>query len=439
MITTMKEAEELIYQSYLRAYPHLKELLDQKVRLPQLTRKLLTLLGNPDTGQKIVLVTGSKGKGSTAKFIASLLQHHGLKVGLFTSPHLVHFNERIRINGSSITNEEFIRLSNVVYGPVMEIENELYNEAYLGPIGICLSIALLFFKENKTDINIIECGRGGRFDDTNVLQNEWAVITPIMDEHLANLGPSIKEITDHKLGIIKERTEHVFISKQTEAQELVIELLRKKANVFFYNENFGANNITISSKGTSFTVWTDKKTYKTATIPLLGSFQAINAATSVKVCETILQSKMDDQLLVDCFRSLQWPGRCEVVDQDPLVILDGAINEATATYTKEALCHLQGRNIVSIIGVPANKDYQGVIKVANDFSHTIIITKPDITHLPFDEKAFEFAKSICKNSISTGNLQDALVQAKRLPETDIIVIMGTQTLIGNAKRLLEDS
>ncbi|MBY6273088.1 MAG: bifunctional folylpolyglutamate synthase/dihydrofolate synthase, partial [Bacillaceae bacterium] len=138
-IHTRKEAEDLIYRSYLRAVGNIKEKRDAEVRKPELTRKLFRLLGSPDRGQKFILVAGSKGKGSTARLISSLLSHLGWKVGLFTSPHLVAFNERIRIDGKAIPDGDFIRLANEILGPFTEIESGLRDDEYQGPIGLALA------------------------------------------------------------------------------------------------------------------------------------------------------------------------------------------------------------------------------------------------------------------------------------------------------------
>ena len=441
MLTSMREAEDLIYQSYLRAVRNIKETDDSKVKKIELTRQLFQLLHSPDTGQKFILVTGSKGKGSTSRFISSLLAHLGLKVGLFTSPHLVHFNERIRINGKAISDHDFIRLSNKVLKPFNMIEAQLSSDEYQGPIGISLAIATLYFKENNTDINVIECGRGGEFDDTNILANEWAVITPIMAEHVPHLGPTIDHIISHKLGIIKPSTQSVYISEQYENVPKVEAKIRAKevSRVSYYGKNFVAKNISLHSGGTIFDVETDYDLYPQLNLPLLGGFQAVNIATAIKVCEDIIEKKMSYTTLKECFGSIQWPGRCEIIDHHPTVILDGAINEKSARFVQEVLERIGGKQIVSIVGVPADKDYKGVINVLSEFSSKIIITKPDISHLAFPEDAINYAQSLLSNSVETNVLKEAVALAKQEPTVDIILIVGTQTLIANAKRLWNHS
>lgn len=443
MIHTMKKAENLIYQSYLRSIAYIKENDDSKVKKPQLTRELFDMLGSPDHGQRFILVTGSKGKGSTSRFIASLLSNMGLKVGLFTSPHLVHFNERIRINGQSISDKDFIRLANNIEKPFTFIESKLSLEEYQGPIGLIFAIAALYFKENKTDINVIECGRGGLYDDTNIVNNEYAVITPIMEEHVLNLGPSIDQIISHKLGIVKSSTRHIVISKQyhhENVQKIDNELANKSsAKTSYYGKEFNSEVLEANTTGTVISVRTNRHYYPKICLPILGGFQAINVATAIKVCEDVLDRTISYEDVSKCFSSIRWPGRCEIIDTQPTVIIDGAINASSAQYIKTMLGDIKGKNIVSIIGVPVDKDYKGVINILGEISQKMIITKPDISHLLFPKDALQYAQSILPNSIETNLLIEAVEIAKKDVNTSLILIVGTQTLLANAKRIWKQS
>lgn len=441
MIRTMKEAEDLVYHSFFHAYEHIPKADDSIVKKPELTRKLLNDLGAPDRGQSFILVTGSKGKGSTARFISSLLAHHGLKVGFFSSPHLVHFNERIRINGKAISDEDFIRISRQIAKQVYAIDEKLKPGEYLGPIGVLIAIASIYFKENKTDLNVIECGRGGRYDDTNVLDHEWAVITPIIAEHVKQLGPTIDHIIHHKLGIIKERTKKAYISKQEGSvlEKIKQQLKDEKATIYYYGEDFKATLLSMNTDGTHFHVETASHSFKNLQTPLLGSFQAENAATAIKVCEDIIGKKINDRTVRHCFQTIQWPGRCEIIGKNPTVIVDGAIHEQSAKYLKEVLSTFGEKRIVAIIGVPSDKDYKGVIKVISSFAKELIITKPEQTYLPFPKDALAYAKKYIDQAVEFYPLAKAVDYAYQKKDIDILLIVGTQSLIGNAKRLWNQS
>lgn len=440
--TSQSQVEDMIYSSYLRAINNITETLDEQVRRPELTRTLLDLVGSPDRDQQYILVTGSKGKGSTSRFISSLLSHLGYKVGLFTSPHLVDFNERIRIDGQAISTDDFVRLGNVVREGFQTIEDQLGADEYQGPVGVGLAIAALYFKENHTDFNVIECGRGGRFDDTNVLKNDWAVITPIMEEHVANLGPDLNSITLHKLGIVKNKATKAYISRQKSSVLATIKENLTSNSVQYYEEQFWADSITITPIGTTFDVRTNQAIYLSLTIPLLGQFQALNAATAIALCEDITGGPLDRELVINCFAKLQWPGRCEVICHDPLTIIDGAIHKESAAYLAELIQLVnpdRSRDVTSIIGVPKDKDYLGVIEVMSTVSEQLIVTKPDISHLSFPTDALRVAKRFIEKSSEFPYLEDALTHIKARSSSEIIVIVGTQTFIGNAKRLFGQS
>lgn len=447
-ITNQREAEDLIYRSYLRAAPHLPSAGDEQVRHPQLARRLLDLLGAPDRGRRFVLVTGSKGKGSTARLLSSLLSHLGYKVGLFTSPHLVDYRERIRIDGQAIGEADFVRLTRRIEPAWAEIERGLDAAAYQGPVGVSLAIAVSWFAEHGTDINVIECGRGGRYDDANVLANEWAVVTAIMEEHVRELGPGLDDIVRHKLGIVKSADTRLYIGAQRadalDAIKVEFGMAGDRASgrngrAAMAGETFAAANVALSVRGTTFDVRTGRAVYRELSLPLLGAFQADNAALAVQACEDIAGTALDPATVAACFAGLQWPGRCEIVSREPLTIVDGAIHRDSAAYLAGVVRSLgigADARIAAVIGVPKDKDYGGVIATLAAVANRILVTRPDVSHLAFPEDAHEVAKRYSPGgSEAYPLLADALNALRAGPQPDCILIVGTQTLIGNAKRL----
>jgi dihydrofolate synthase/folylpolyglutamate synthase len=438
----MKEAEDFIYSSYLRAEKYIPKADDSITRKPALTRELLDRIGKPDASMKIILVTGSKGKGSTSRFISSLLANFGYKVGLFTSPHLVNFNERIRINGKAISDYDFVRLCNDIAPSMYEIEEKLPESEYQGPVGIALAVALRYYHEQNVDYAVIETGRGGRYDDTNVLENDWAVITPIFKEHIMNLGPTLQDIVKHKIGIVKRNTKEVFFNRQSEeVKEYIHEMWNvRTTKAYYFGEQFVSKNVTMDKQGTHFDVVTEKAHYTNLCFPLLGAFQADNAATAIKVCESIIAKPIEETIVKQTFSTIQWPGRCEIIDKNPTVILDGAINAESTEYVRELMRTIGGKNVVSIIGVPADKDYEGVIRVASTFSSHLIISRPEHSHKLFPDDGLKVAEKYSQGkSIETETLTEAIKIAKSYINVDAILIIGTQTFIGNAKKIWNHS
>lgn len=435
------QAENMIYRSYMRARPYIPAGDDSVTRHPQWTRKLLDMVGQPDKGLKIILVTGSKGKGSTSFFIASLLKSLGFQAGLFTSPHLVDFTERIRVNGKAIGQSDFIRLCGEIAPAVESIEAGLDQHEYQGPVGIAMAVALLYFREQKVDFAIIEAGRGGTFDDTNVLQNQWAVITSIFAEHVENLGPTVGDIVRHKLGIVKATTEAVIVNHQEANTLSIIEQNLSLSNVraFYYGREFQAEDIHINRLGTEFQVKSSQGWYPQLYLPIWGEFQAFNAATAIQACEVIVDKPLPPEMVHTTFQNLRWPGRCEIISEDPLTMVDGAINGISAEYVRQIIETIGFQNITTIIGVPSDKDYQGVIRVASTFSNDLILTRPEETHKSFPVDAIEFARTCMEECREIYPLSKALAYAKAQKNVDLILIIGTQTLIGNAKRLYHQS
>ncbi|WP_096153153.1 bifunctional folylpolyglutamate synthase/dihydrofolate synthase [Bacillus sp. FJAT-45066] len=434
---TMDEAVSFVYRSLLKAKPYQAFEDDAVTRAPYLTEELLTRLDLIPEKNKILLVTGSKGKGSTSRMIASILQNHGLKVGLFTSPHLVHYNERIRVNGKAITDERFLQYINENRLEIEKVEKMIKQPLhYLGPTGIFLSIALKHFREEETDMNVIEIGRGGMFDDTNVLPNKWAVITRIMEEHLGFLGKTIEDIAEHKLGIIKDCTESAIIGKQTDS---VIPLVKKQANrTLFYGEHFHSTLNGMTIEGSEFSVTTfGGNEFSNLALPLLGSYQTENASLAIQACEVVLGNLLDESIVSSTLKKLRWPGRLEVVARDPVVILDGSINKDSAMYLKEILPFVDARMVVCIIAVPANKDYKGVIGTCSEFAHHLIVTTPDKTVKQFPDDAFAVASSYHGSVQKAEKMTDAIKIAKNLSPS-VIFIVGTQSLIGSAKEVWKD-
>lgn len=440
-VKTKKEAEDLIYRSYLRARDFLPKGDDSLTRDIGLTRRLLERIGRPDEGGRFILVTGSKGKGSTARMIAALLAACGHKVGLFTSPHLLDFTERIRVNGRPISDERFVEIMSGIESAVTTIESELPSHKYLGPIGIALAAALIHFKAENTDINVIECGRGGRYDEANVLDNRWAVLTPIMAEHLGPLGKTIMDVAAHKIGIVKAATEAVIIGRQHDAE--VMRFLRgrlseKNARVFAFGEAMQAVDVRMDRRGTHFKVWTDQRRYGSLDLALLGSFQADNAAVAIKTCEAVEGRALEAATVRRVMKDIEWPGRCELIGVDPAVLLDGAIHRRSAEYVEEVIRAMGVKDVVTVAGVSRDKDYEGVYAVCARFSRTLIVTEPERSHKAFPPDALAAAARCGASAESVKPLYKALERARALAP-ELILVVGTQTFLAEARRLLRSA
>jgi dihydrofolate synthase/folylpolyglutamate synthase len=259
-------------------------------------KQLMDILDHPECGFRSIHVTGTNGKGSTCAFIASVLQKAGYNVGLYTSPHLVRFNERIKVNGVDISDEELIRLTSLIRGKRNGIEATFFE--------FTTALAFLYFAECKVDIAVIEVGMGGRLDATNVIVPEVCVITHVAFDHLEHLGKTLIEIAREKAGIVKKRVPVVIAETNTEILVLFRKVCRES----------GSEMIVV--RGTE--EWT---------LSLRGKHQMVNARTAVAALRVIRNRfPVSEKAIREGLATASWPGRLMVVSENPLVILDGAHN-----------------------------------------------------------------------------------------------------------------
>ncbi len=427
---TKDEAESYIYQSYLKAEKHLN-FKDQDAikRHPQYSKEILHKL----SGTPSITVTGSKGKGSVAYMISEILQTK-YNVGLMTSPHITDFCERFKINGRQISDADFIKSVEKIEPDFAKIEKILAPHEYISPIGIQAAIALTYFNQNQTKFNVIEHGKGAKYDDVTNINHQYAVINTIFLEHTRELGKTFEEITKDKVCTI---TEDVKIAATAEQKPEVLEIIhnqakQKKCRLLEYGKDFGAENVRFSQSGMVFDVVTSQNKYTDIKIPLFGIHQAKNCALAIAVCEQILPDinilKMKQKL-----SALEWPGRQEIISSKPFIMLDACINRLNAERVKETLKNLDFTRVVTIIGIPDDKDFLGVAEVMTDISEEIILTKSSNPHYIFTEKQIEVLKQKNIKVNYTNSLLEALNLVKKYNVP--VVILGTTSLISDAKNI----
>lgn len=447
---TIKEAMDYVYASYMKAEPFLKyDAPDSVKRNPELTRRLLQAKNKIPT----VLVTGSKGKGSVAKMIAEVLGVHK-KVGMMTSPHISVFNERFQIDGKMVTNEEFADAVSLVKPAFDKIESTLSKEQYVSPMGIQAAVALELFSKNNVEFQVLECGKGVAYDDVGNVPHTYSVINRVFLEHTRELGNSLKEIAKNKAAIITGDEKAAFISDQ---EEEVLEVFRERAletgvPLYEYGTHFWAENIKYTKRGMLFDVVISKEVLKNRgknedissakrdnlhikqiIIPLLGTHQAKNCALALATCVKELGEAISIDNICENLAHLEWPGRMEILKDDPFILLDACINKESAKNVQEVLQALNINKVASIIAIPQDKDFLGVTECMTDVSSTIILTKTGNLHYVFspEQKAVLEQKGIlCTWSDSIGNAIK-LAKKEKLP----ICILGTTSLITEVKAI----
>lgn len=434
---TAKEAIDYVYASYIKAEPYLVfEAPDSEKRNPKLTEKIIQKRGGVPT----VLVTGSKGKGSVAKMIAEIMGAH-VKTGLMTSPHILEFRERFQVQGEVICDEVLAEAIAKVKPEFDSVEAGLSKREYISPMGIQTAAAQEIFKDAGVKFQVMECGKGVAFDDVNNVPHTYAVINRIFPEHTRELGAFPEEISANKAAIMNGEQAAVFTAEQIPE---VRRILKKRAEetgtpLYEYGRHFWCEQVRFTGQGMRFDVVTCRHRYHDIQIPLLGVHQAENCALAIALCEAEL-GVLKEEKVKAALKCLEWPGRLEVLSASPLMLLDACINRMSCGNVLEALKELGVSGTVTIIGIPADKDYQGVASAMAGVSEHMILTKSQNVHYKFGK---EQAEQLSKADIAadwTESIAEAVSLAREYNAAEEkwdrpIVILGTTSLISDVKEL----
>ena len=296
--------------------------------------RLLARLDNPQNYARSVHVAGTKGKGSTSAMIASILQNAGYKVGLYTSPHLLSYTERIRVNGKPIAEKDWANLVEIIQ-PHVEAENALGDLGQLTTFEIFTAMAFLHFARVKADWQVLEVGLGGRLDATNVIKPEVCVITSISYDHMDVLGDTLAKIAGEKCGIIKPGADVVSAPQFPEAMEVIERVCKEKGvRLIKVGKDVTWERGGFNQEGQSFQVKGLKGEYKLR-IKLLGEHQLENAANAVAAAELLQErgAKISSKNIAEGIWKVDWPGRLQVLRKKPWVVVDGAHNAYSMLQT----------------------------------------------------------------------------------------------------------
>ncbi len=401
---------------------------------------LLFLLGNPHKKLNIIHIAGTNGKGSTAAIISSIIQSDGFKVGLYTSPHLVDFTERMKINFQSISEEKICELLERIKPYIKEVD---HTSGYNHPtfFEVITTMAFLYFFEEKVDFLVLEVGLGGRLDATNVCEPLISVITHIDYDHMDKLGNSIKEIAREKGGIIKSGGIVITSNQYDEAYDEIKKITCEKNSLIFgINKEINYKIIKSDVKGNIFNLKGIYNDYKNLYIPLLGKYQVDNAATAVITIEAlrIRGLNISKRAIPEGLEKVKWEGRLEIIQYDPLLILDGAHNPNGVKKVRQALEEVFSyHRLILVLAIFSDKDYKKMIRIISPIADLIITTKaknPRAT--PPQIIAQEAAQYISQDRIIvTENIPQAIKCAlSNSHKDDLMCITGSLYTVGEAKR-----
>ncbi|WP_062465620.1 bifunctional folylpolyglutamate synthase/dihydrofolate synthase [Demequina maris] len=443
---SLEEAEREIYAHIVSRNPEhdFEPTIDR-------VRDACDLLGSPQQAYKVVHLTGTNGKTSTARMAESLVREHGLRTGLFTSPHLTSVRERIQIDGEPIAREDFVRLWLDV-APIIHMVDARSLEAG-GPrmsfFEVLTVLALAAFADAPVDVAVVEVGMGGVWDATNVVDGEVSVITPIGLDHQQWLGDSLVDIAAEKSGIIKDGAA-VVIAEQSESVVPVLEsaIAERGARAYWEGEALQVMERQPGVGGQLVTLRTPAATYADIFVPLYGAHQAHNALLALAAVELLLAAggepvSLSGEAVEAGFAQVSSPGRLEAVRTSPLILVDAAHNphgiDAMVDALEESFAF---ETLVGVVGVLADKDAEGILAALEPaLAHVVVTASPSPRAIPVEDlERIAIAVFGEDRVTATGSVPDAIDAAVQRAERDNdlgagVLVVGSITLVAETRIL----
>ncbi|MCK4389033.1 MAG: bifunctional folylpolyglutamate synthase/dihydrofolate synthase [Desulfobacterales bacterium] len=393
--------------------------------------RLMRGLGNPQDSFSSIHVAGTNGKGSIAAFLSSVLSHGGYRVGLYTSPHLVRFNERIQINGRPISDKDVAQVAEAVRRIYTQAEPPTFFEC-------ATAMALYHFASERVDWAVLETGMGGRYDATNVVYPEVCIISNISMEHQEYLGNTVAKIAREKAGIIKSGAGVVTGTRQKSALRVIEQAATaKKAHLSRLGKEI---RIRKNQKG-GFTYLGMKCRWPGLTVGLLGDHQITNAALALGALELLIEKGLDlpDRAIYAGLAATRWPGRLEIFSREPFILLDGAHNPSAARTLRKFLeKSMAFRGLTMVVGILQDKAWKPMLRDFAAVADRMILTRPQYERAADPYELASFARSIKEAVDAIPHLPDAISLAlEETSTTGAVCITGSLYTVGDARAYLD--
>lgn len=397
------------------------------------TQELLEKMGNPEKKLKFVHIAGTNGKGSTAAMTASILSKAGYRTGLYTSPYIYRFHERIQVDGVEISDEDLTEITEYVK-PLADSMAQSPTEFEL----VCC-IAFEYFYRKKCDIVVLEVGMGGAWDATNVIEvPEVAVITNIGLDHTEYLGDTVEKIAETKSGIFKPHG-HAVVYRSIPSVEAVYERVCAERDVSLRKADF--DGLVLKAHTLEGQVF-DCGSRKNLVLPLLGDHQLHNASVVLSIADTLIGEgwNISEQNIYDGIRDVRWPGRFDIVCRKPLFIIDGGHNpQCIEALVKNIRDYLAGKKVIALTGVLADKDYADMYKpVMPLVDRFVCITPPNPRKLEAEQLARYLRKAGAQAQASESILDGVKKAMDLAGEDGVVLCFGSLYSIGGIRDALKD-
>ncbi len=397
-------------------------------------RMLARALGDPQEGFKSVIVGGTSGKGSTAAMISSILQSSGYKVGRYTSPHISDLMERIAIDGRGIPEKELEKIVDKIKDTIKRMKD---GPGFEHPtfFEVMTAAAMLYFRESKVDYAVLEVGLGGRLDATNIAPAAVSVITNISLEHTKILGGSIEKIADEKAGIIKEGGMLVTAASGRALEVLERICRERRSDIVVVGRDIVYDRKATDIRGQDFDVELHGKRYEALRLPLLGRHQLENASCAIGAADAL--GIAGEDVMRRGLSDVRWPGRFEIVQEGPLVILDCAKDAAAMARLCETMSDVSFSRLVLILGISSDKDIGSMVDRIVPLADDVIITAHKVMDRAADPK--RIAKEVSrhmKNFRIVYDVREAVEMALSITgKDDAVLVTGSLFTVAEARQI----
>jgi dihydrofolate synthase/folylpolyglutamate synthase len=395
--------------------------------------RLLQALGDPHRGLQVIHIGGTNGKGSVSAMMASILQEGGYRVGLYTSPHLVSFTERIQINGTEIAWDEVVRLTDFLRSRV-EAEGIPQQVTFFD---FTTALALYYFAHHEVDVTILEVGLGGRLDSTNVVHPLITVITNVSKDHFQILGEMVEDIAQEKAGIVKYRVPLISGVTQLEVIQILEKACKEKeAPLRLAGRDFTGDKIAAGTFNFHGRQWD----LGDVRLGVRGSFQIENATVALGALEALEEKgyRVSEKSIYQGLATVRWPGRLEVVRESPQIILDGAHNPAAAESLKKALQEeFDYHHLYMVMGIMQDKEVAAIMAEVVPLAAVLIASSPRNPRAMRAQRLAEIAQHYCSAVTVIEDVGEAVAYAQEVvQEDDLILVTGSLFTVGEAKDYL---
>jgi dihydrofolate synthase/folylpolyglutamate synthase len=406
------------------------------------TEKILELLDSPHKKLKCIHIAGTNGKGSTSAMLSNILIEAGYKVGMYTSPFLIDFEERIQINNKNILKSDLCLIVDKVKLAVDEVIKLGYEHPTEFEIITCA--AFLYFYEKEVDYAVIEVGLGGRLDSTNVITPILSVITSISLDHMQILGNSLESIAKEKAGIIKKGIPVVLYPQKDECKAVIekacisncsklicVKIDSAKLLEVNFKENIPSQKIQVTTKNNSYHV----------DLALLGGHQLLNCSTVIHCVEQLIDQGIviKDEAIVNGLIKVIWKGRLEVMGKNPLIVIDGAHNiDAIINLNSSLKQYFKYKNIVLILGILADKEVEQMVKVITSEAKKVITVTPNSIRAENSDDLRNIVLKYNENCVSEVDYEKALnIGLSSLEDEDLLLLCGSLYMIGDMRKIIK--